>query len=448
MASSNEIIAGRVAVQVRGDNSQLKKDVAESESVFKTLKKNLGEESTLGNVAKAIRGAGAIAGIGAIAFTLERATTRARELQSQFNEGKINAREMGVELAKSIPVLGSIVTAGENINDWFTGNKTYLETVQQQDALHASILEKMRAMREHISAIAEDTASFTAGMAKTVERLNMSGLPLKLFDIDAETSKQIEEIKKWAKEQKKTKDIQDQEKAIADSKLKRGALYNEFAKKQADFVEGSKWGPQDPSRLMAAAKAVDDMEATIARQRDALSQSLKAIDDQAAARISAVSRVQGMQRSDAAAEESSNAWKDFYDDLSRRAKAITTTPITEFMDRVRELDFLLKRAAINQDQYNGSIKKYRADLLGDTGAGAAGKAAWDWARRIIPAVLSGRIKATKEIASNSLSGSAFQLAGISTGRSDGTLNDIHSVVKEFYSMVARKLPVDTTLKAT
>jgi hypothetical protein len=105
--------------------------------VIKALKDRYGEESALGNVGKLAVGAGAVAAVSMIGQALANSTARAVELRNQFAAGTMSAEEMRVEIAKSLPIIGGFVAAGENMLELATGVKAELE---QQKAVEQSII--------------------------------------------------------------------------------------------------------------------------------------------------------------------------------------------------------------------------------------------------------------------------------------------------------------------
>lgn len=88
---------------------------------FGALKKALGEESAFGNTVKILAGAGAIAGMTALARVASNFADNAAKAQEAFEKGEISAREMRMELFKAAPIIGEWVKAGDSIGKWLDG---------------------------------------------------------------------------------------------------------------------------------------------------------------------------------------------------------------------------------------------------------------------------------------------------------------------------------------
>jgi hypothetical protein len=105
------------------------------------LKHASGRGSTLDELAKTLRGAGAVAGLTLIGEGLKNATGQAAELSAQFRKGEIDATGMGVKIAESIPVLGAFVSAGQNIREMFTHEKEEIDSINATAQLGNGIME-------------------------------------------------------------------------------------------------------------------------------------------------------------------------------------------------------------------------------------------------------------------------------------------------------------------
>lgn len=114
------------------------KDAETFAGKMKGIKAQLGEESGLGNFAKVLRGAGAVAGLGVLVAVLDNASKKAVELKNAFDAGKISAGGIAEELVKSLPILGQAFDLGRNIRELFTG----------EEAREQRIIDKMQEQTE------------------------------------------------------------------------------------------------------------------------------------------------------------------------------------------------------------------------------------------------------------------------------------------------------------
>lgn len=111
---------GRIAdlgIRVRAEVQGALSAFDQVQNKLKELKRATGEESALGQIGKIALGAGAVAGIGAIARVMENASKAAADLSQQLANGAISAEDIGTEVLKLIPIIGSAVRAAENIGN-------------------------------------------------------------------------------------------------------------------------------------------------------------------------------------------------------------------------------------------------------------------------------------------------------------------------------------------
>ena len=263
MATPNDIRAGRAYVEIDGDNAKLKKKIVESEGVLKGLKKQFGEDSSLGLAGKTLMGAGALAGIGAIAVGLERATAKALELKEQFAGGKVNAAEMAMEIGKSVPILGSIVSAGENINELITGTKAKLEAVRQEDALQTNILATMRKITAETEKHRESTKRFIEEVLRKMGGVGRTGKDKAIYDNETFFADQIQ--KERDDKTGSLSSIDDAQKQIETLRQK----IKDYQTKYSGLV-------QVPTSEYDSMKS---NEAAVARLQKAIAQAKKAIND-------------------------------------------------------------------------------------------------------------------------------------------------------------------------
>lgn len=169
------------AARINSTKAELKVKVAHSG--LTGLKKSLGEDSAFGLGVKTLAGAGAIAGVGLLARGLADVTGKAAQLKAEFEAGKKSAGEVADELARSVPVLGQIYTAGRNIRELATG----------EQAAAAMIRAEAEAMNQLVDA---RRRSFEAGqqaanaMAKTLIAVRREGALIGANEFQAAVAKE------------------------------------------------------------------------------------------------------------------------------------------------------------------------------------------------------------------------------------------------------------------
>jgi hypothetical protein len=125
------------------------------EQRLRNMKKQL---SGVELAAKTLAGAGAVGAFTYIGRQLQQMADRAAEVATQFREGQIGAAEMSMEIAKAIPLLGSLVSAGRGIREAITGEdyragldaKRINDAAQRQDAATAAMVARHEATRKAI----------------------------------------------------------------------------------------------------------------------------------------------------------------------------------------------------------------------------------------------------------------------------------------------------------
>src|SRR5687768_13054199 len=137
MATQYEIIVAAKNQTAAGLKS-VERDVG---GTLKRLKGQFGEESALGNIGKLLTGAGAVAGITLIGRALSDASAKAVELKDAFNAGTIGAGELADQLARSVPILGQLYTAGRNLRELFTGEQALTNAILAEAAAQDKLTE-------------------------------------------------------------------------------------------------------------------------------------------------------------------------------------------------------------------------------------------------------------------------------------------------------------------
>lgn len=164
MQGPGGIKAGRAYVEI-GVDPTYKRAVGDADRAIQSLgnrinslNARLGQGGLLGQIGKLAVGGGAIAGVNLLTRALGQATDTAAQLANKLREGKIAAADIPAELVKSIPVLGGLSSAVENVLDIFTGIRSQTaaiyEDVKRQE-------ERMKKIAEH----AEKVATFRRTLA-------------------------------------------------------------------------------------------------------------------------------------------------------------------------------------------------------------------------------------------------------------------------------------------
>jgi hypothetical protein len=138
MAGPGDVRAGGAYVEISADNGKLKKDLVESEatlgSAIKKIKSKFGEESVLGNLAKTLVGAGAVAGIGLAANKFAQMGAAVESAATRFRAGQISYSQYVSELVKSVPIIGDVISGIESIGEAITGAKAKADAVRAAQA--------------------------------------------------------------------------------------------------------------------------------------------------------------------------------------------------------------------------------------------------------------------------------------------------------------------------
>jgi hypothetical protein len=120
---------------------------------LESLKRTLGGRSDAKDLVELLRGSGPIAAVTLAARTLGDMGATAASLADQFYSGKINSRELHLELAKSIPIIGQIVRFGEGLDAWLGSSVKKAAELKLQMAAIAAAQERAARVGSIISPI-------------------------------------------------------------------------------------------------------------------------------------------------------------------------------------------------------------------------------------------------------------------------------------------------------
>ena len=115
-----------------------------------SLKDIFGKRSQLGQMTSLLRGGGAVVALTIALDQLGRMTGQMRALRDEIRLGEKSAGDMASAFGKSIPVLGKIVTIGEELRELFTGeNFNLARTIEVSSAVGAAT-QQMFAMQRDV----------------------------------------------------------------------------------------------------------------------------------------------------------------------------------------------------------------------------------------------------------------------------------------------------------
>lgn len=124
--SAGDIRAGGAVVEITSDEKGLRAGLARAagrlEGFEKKLKDMFGPRSLLKDAAEIALGGGAVAGVTFAAQAIGNAADKIAELNAEFDSGQLSAAEYAGEIARSIPVLGQMVTMFDKIGGAITGS--------------------------------------------------------------------------------------------------------------------------------------------------------------------------------------------------------------------------------------------------------------------------------------------------------------------------------------
>jgi hypothetical protein len=133
-------------------------------SPLEKLKAKLGARGPLKDLFEIAVGGGAFAGLQFASQTLGQIATKADDVVTEFRLGKKTAGETADELARQLPYLGGIYTAGQAIRDLFTGERAEIERINEQLKVRNDLMDAAAKFKI-------DQTGFRAGIAKDIEDL-------------------------------------------------------------------------------------------------------------------------------------------------------------------------------------------------------------------------------------------------------------------------------------
>jgi DNA repair exonuclease SbcCD ATPase subunit len=169
--------------------------------VLESLRSGAGRGSTLDQLARTMRGAGALAGISMLGTAIAHTAEEAAKLSEAFDKGQISAMGVGVKLGESLPVIGGFVTAGQSIREMFTHEQEQIDAINKSIELGNGIMEaRVKLTRQ----VAEEAAGWKRqadeAMAKVAEA-GMRPQDRAAFRINFELGEKQDDLKRKVEEQ-------------------------------------------------------------------------------------------------------------------------------------------------------------------------------------------------------------------------------------------------------
>ena len=359
---------------------------------FEKLKKIFGARGPLKDLTELAVGGGAFAGISFLTATMERATGGAKDLVTQFRAGTKTSGELADEALRLIPIFGNVYAAGRNIREIFTGEEAALARVRAEAEQLDKTMAVVKKLGDGTKAVFADAIASARSFREETQRINIelgSGpgkdKQLIALDVSAAQSKKIEDLRKQlvdlTKEPKQQ--IEELRKAlgkIADpinnirsGKSKPmtsgpGAAFNGSGdatdyKERLDKVRARRKNIE-----IQIAQLQAQMEVSKATIGSGINQVNAAAADNLAAKLEKLAKAQ-RELNVQATNESMNAqfakWTDKYNDALERSKSIIEsikTPAQKYADQMKELNDLLQRNMLTQDQFTRATAAAKLEM--------------------------------------------------------------------------------------
>jgi len=116
------------------------------------IKRTFGGRGLLKELTEVAVGGGAVAGLSFITRSINDMATRFAELDKLMKESGASAAQISVELGKSLPIIGSLVSAGQTIREILTGEKAEIDQILSQARL---IDESVKSQKESWKGVGE-----------------------------------------------------------------------------------------------------------------------------------------------------------------------------------------------------------------------------------------------------------------------------------------------------
>jgi hypothetical protein len=122
--------------QVKGEFDHAAKEAESAgeriEKSLKKMKQATGRRSAIGEISEVLQGAGAVAGIALVSEALEKATGKAAELVDEYRKGEMAGGDVAYSIARSLPIIGQMIKACENVHEIITGEHAAQEKINAE----------------------------------------------------------------------------------------------------------------------------------------------------------------------------------------------------------------------------------------------------------------------------------------------------------------------------
>ena len=272
-----------------------------SSGLLESLKGGFGRSSTFGQVEKILGGGGALIGLSLAGRQLNELAGKAQDLSKAFGDGSKTGGEIASELARSIPILGSIVEAGQKFGGMLYGDSDVIECMNAEgkrtnELFDFQIGRLKESHKEH-----EAILQTVRDIKRETALVGMVGPGRELRSINQGQDKSREDLAKQI-EDKKAEIEEKYKKDLTEARAAADAANSGYAKAKIDAY---KQDPNDPKfreylshadpetlNLIGDAENKTKQVKTITDQRNAeveaatkdLNDKLDALDEQAAAK--------------------------------------------------------------------------------------------------------------------------------------------------------------------
>jgi uncharacterized protein YjbJ (UPF0337 family) len=212
-----------------------------NDSFLKELKSNFGKGSSFTQSLKAFSGGGAILGLGLLARESLDFTEKMKDAAVAVHEGGSESRKMAAELLKSIPIAGKLGEALTNVYDILTGTATYAADLKRATEMQEQYTDWLKETAKVSREYHEQAAKGFRDIQTQIEKLSLSGLPLKLFEVDESYKSRLEETQKRLSEFQKNPAFNEAFGKISEERLQRASELQAKIAVLREQQRGSVW---------------------------------------------------------------------------------------------------------------------------------------------------------------------------------------------------------------
>lgn len=134
---AGDIRAGRAYVEITADDKGFRAGLERATSRFEAFEKKLkgvaGSRGPLADAFDIAVGGGAVAGMTMAANVIGEAAKKLNELNAEFANGQMSVKEYAGEIARSLPVIGTMVKMWDEVKGAITGSAAALAKLQEEN---------------------------------------------------------------------------------------------------------------------------------------------------------------------------------------------------------------------------------------------------------------------------------------------------------------------------